>query len=299
MEAGRPGRRLQGETRVLATFVIGLREGIEAALIIGIIAAFLRRNGRSDLLRPVAAGVAVAVGICLAVAVGLQLLSASLEVGQQEALEVIVGIAAIGMVSYMLVWMRRNASAMKGRLEGATAQALAQGTAGALVAMAFLAVLREGFETAVFLLAAFNAAESPLGAGGGALLGILVAVGVGGAIYRGGARLDLRRFFRLTALVLVLVAAGLVASSIHAAQEVGWLTLGGQPVANLDLLADPNTPLAAMLTGVLGVRAEPTLAEALGWLVYLVPMAAYVLRPSRPGRPLEPPVSRVSAGTPA
>ncbi len=270
---------------MLATFVIGLREGIEAALIIGIIAAFLRRSGRTGALRMVGAGVAAAVAICLAVAVGLQVLSASLQPGQQEALEVIVGFGAILMVTYMIVWMRRNARAMKGHLEGATASALAEGTAWALVTMAFLAVLREGFETAVFLLAAFNASGSPVAAGGGATLGILVAVVIGYGIYRGGVRLNLGRFFRITGFVLVLVAAGLVASSIHAAHEVGWVTFGQDVVGNLGVLAEPDTLQAALLTGVLGIRPEPTLAEAAGWLLYLVPMALFVAWPTRPARP--------------
>ncbi len=270
---------------MLATFVIGLREGIEAALIVGIIAAFLRRNGRTEVLRLVAAGVAIAVAICLAVAVALQWLSAELPEQQQEALEVIVGTVAIAMVTYMVIWMRRNSRRIKGRLEGATAQALAEGTAWALVTMAFLAVLREGFETAVFLLAAFDASESALAAGIGAVLGIVAAIGIGLGIYRGGVRLDLARFFRLTGVVLVLVAAGLVASSIHAASEAGWITVGQQAVASLGVLAQPDTLQSALLTGVLGIRPEPTLVEVAGWLLYLVPMLAFVLVPASRQRP--------------
>jgi high-affinity iron transporter len=218
---------------VLETFVIGLREGLEGALIVGIVAAFLRQQGRTDALRLMWAGVAIAIAICLAVAVALQLWSASLPEAQQDGLETVVGAAAVVMVTYMIVWMRRHARGMKRDLEDAAATALAAGTAWALIGMAVFAVLREGFETAVFLLAAFNASGSALAAGIGALLGVGVAAGIGYGIYRGGVRLNLARFFRLTGLVLVLVAAGLVATSFHTAHEAGWISAGQVQVVDL------------------------------------------------------------------
>jgi len=277
---------------VLATFVIGLREGLEAALIVGIVAAFLRQRGRSDALRLVWLGIAIAVAICVAVAVGLQLLSAELPQAQQEGLETVVGAAAVVMVSYMVIWMRRHARDLKGQLEGATASALAEGTAWALVMMAFLAVLREGFETAVFLLAAFQASVDPMLAGLGALVGILVACAVGYGIYRGGVRLNLGRFFRLTGLVLVLVAAGLVATALHTAHEAGWLNAGQQPVMDLSWLVQPGSIQEALLTGVLGIRQQPVVAEVLGYLLYLIPVGLYV------GWPQRRPSPRPSAGGP-
>jgi high-affinity iron transporter len=164
---------------VLATFVIGLREGLEAALIVGIIAAFLRPRGHAALLARVWYGVGLAIVLCLGVGVGLQVLSANLPQQQQEGLETIVGFAAVAMLSYMILWMRQHARAMKEQLEAATAHALATGSAWALVAMAFLAVLREGLETAVFLLATFQASENAGLASLGAFLGVIVAAGVG------------------------------------------------------------------------------------------------------------------------
>ena len=272
---------------MLATFVIGLREGLEAALIVGIVAAFLRQRGRADALRLVWIGVAVAIAICLAVAAGLQIVSANLPQAQQEGLETIVGLVAVGMVTYMVVWMRRHARSLKRNLEDAASSALAEGTAWALVAMAFLAVMREGLETAVFLLAAFNASGSPLAAGFGATLGIVVAVGIGYGIYRGGVRLDLARFFRLTGLVLVLVAAGLVATALHTAHEAGWLDVGQAQLVDLSAVMTPGSIQAALLTGVLGMQPRPTVIETLGWLIYLVPMALYVAWPQvRPSRPV-------------
>ena len=150
---------------MLATFVIGLREGLEAALIVGIVAAFLRQRGRSDALRLVWIGVILAVGACALVAVGLQVFSASLPQAQQELLETVVASVAVAMVTYMVVWMRRNSRGLRHDLEAAATSALASGTAWALITMAVLAVLREGFETAVFLLAAFTASGSPIAAG--------------------------------------------------------------------------------------------------------------------------------------
>ena len=137
-------RRARGEI-VLETFVIGLREGLEGALIVGIVAAFLRQRGRPDAVRLMWAGVAIAIAICLAAAVALQVWSASLPEAQQDGLETMVGAAAVVMVTYMIVWMRRHARGMKRDLEDAAATALAVGTAWALIGMAVFAVLREGF----------------------------------------------------------------------------------------------------------------------------------------------------------
>src|SRR6195952_1679793 len=211
---------------MLPTFVIGLREGLEASLIVGIVAAVLRQRGRLDLLRWVFAGVALAVLLCVGVGVALDVVSKDLPQRQQEGLETVVGALAVVMVTYMVIWMRRHSRDLKGQLEGAAAEALAAGSGFALVAMAFLAVMREGFETAVFLLATFNESASGASAWIGAILGILVAVGLGYAIFRGGVRLNLSKFFRATGVVLVLVAAGLVVNAVHTAHEAGWLNVG-------------------------------------------------------------------------
>jgi high-affinity iron transporter len=228
------------------------------------------------------AGVAVAVAICLAVAIGLQVLAANLPEGGQETLETIIGLVAVATVTYMVVWMRRHARVMRRDLESAAASALVEGTAWALVAMAFLAVLREGFETSVFLLAAFQNSASALSAGIGAVAGILVAAGIGWAIFRGGVRINLGRFFRLTGLVLVLVAAGLVASVLHSAAEIGWISFGQERALDLSWLVQPGTIWEALVSGVLGLRAEPATIEVIGWLAYLVPVALFVGWPARP-----------------
>jgi len=269
---------------MLPTFVIGLREGLEAALIVGIVAAFLRQRGRLDALRWVWAGVAAAVVICVAVGVGLQIASAGLPQKQQEGLETVVGAAAVLMVTYMAIWMRRHARDLKGQLEGAAESALVQGSAWALVFMAFFAVLREGFETAVFLLAAFQASDTPAMAGSGALIGVVAAAALGYGIYRGGVHINLSRFFYATGLVLVVVAAGLVMTAFHTAHEAGWVNFGQGQVMDLSWLVQPGTVLSSVLTGVLGIQPKPVTIEVIGWLAYLVPLVIYLTWPSRKTR---------------
>lgn len=266
---------------MLPTFVIALREGVEASLIVGIVAAFLGQQGRRDALRWVWIGVGLAVALCLAVGIGLRVLGENLPQAQQEGLETIIALIAVGMVTYMIVWMRQHARAIKRMLEGEVAEALAQGSVLALVAMAFFAVLREGFETAVFLLAVFESASDPAAASLGAILGLLVAVVLGFLLYKGGVRINLGRFFRVTGAVLALVAAGLVASALHAAHEATWFNLLQDKALDLSWLVAPGSVLAALLTGMLGLRPEPTVGEALGWLLYLVPVGLYVLWPDR------------------
>jgi high-affinity iron transporter len=266
---------------VLPTFVIGLREGLEAALIVGIIAAFLGQEGRRDALRQVWIGTAAAVVICIGIGVGLQLVSQDLPQRQQEGLETVVGAFAVAMVTYMIIFMRRHARDLKGDLEGAAASALASGSTRALVLMAFLAVLREGFETAVFLLATFHASGDATASWLGAVIGILLAVAIGYGIYRGGVRLNLARFFRVTGLVLVVVAAGLVMTAFRTANEAGWLTVGQVQAFDLSWLVRPGTPLSSLLTGVLGIQPYPVWIEVIAWLAYLVPMIVIVAWPAR------------------
>ena len=237
---------------MLATLVIGLREGLEASLIVGIIAAFLKQSNRPDALRAVWAGVGAAVAVCLAVGVGLHAVSSGLPQRQQEMLECVVAAIAVAMITYMVLWMRAHSRGLKADLQNAAGSALARGSAAALVVMAFLAVIREGFETAVFLLAAFQSTVSPVQAAIGVMLGIAIAVGLGYLIYRGGVRLNLSRFFRITGVVLVLVAAGLVMSTLRAAYEAGWLTVGQQTAVDLTAVSRPGSVQESLLTATAG-----------------------------------------------
>ena len=266
---------------MLPTFVIGLREGMEAALIVGIVAAFLGQQGRSDALRQVWTGVTIAVAICVAIGVALQIISQNLPQQQQEGLETVVGAIAVVMVTYMVLWMRRHSRNLKGDLEAAAGSALAQGSTKALVAMAFLAVLREGFETVVFLLATFHASGNATLSWVGALLGILLAVVLGYMIYKGGVRINLSRFFRITGIVLVVIAAGLVMTAVHTANEAGWLNFGQNQAFDLSWLVRPGTPLESFVTGVLGIQPYPVWIEVIAYLAYLVPMLVVMSWPQR------------------
>jgi len=264
---------------VLATLVIGLREGLEAALIVGIIAAFLKRNGAS--LKPMWIGVATALALSIAVGFGLQAVEASLPQSGQEAMEAVIGAVAVVFVTTMIVWMRKHARGMKKELEREAAAALGSGTTWAMAGMAFLAVLKEGFETSVFLLATFQASTSAAAAALGAVIGIAAAVVIGIGLYTGGVRLNLSRFFTITGVFLVFVAAGLVISTLRSAHEAGWITIGQQSTLDLSWLAPAGSLQAALVTGVLGIPADPRVIEVLGWVLYVVPVLAFSLWPQR------------------
>src|SRR6478752_7116386 len=286
---------------MIPTFVITLREGVEASLIIGIIAAFLVKEGRRDAMRQMWLGIGIAVLLCLGVAVLLEVIGQDLPQKQQEGLETVIGLIAVSAVTYMIVWMRRHARGIKATLEGDAASALATGSTFALVGMAFLAVLREGFETSVFLLAAFQDSTDTTAAGAGAVIGLVAAIAIGVGIYRGGVRINLARFFRVTGLVLVFVAAGLLATSLHTAHEAGWFNdLQGHAV-DLTWLVQPGTISGSLLTGMLGLQPSPTVGEALVYVLYAVPMAMYVLWPDRlrPPRRARPRTRTAPAQSPA
>ena len=264
---------------MIPTFVITLREGVEASLIVGIIAAFLVKEGRRDALRQMWVGVGIAVVLCAIVGVGLDLLGEELPQKQQEGLESIVGVIAVAMITYMIIWMSRHSRGIKAELEGEAASALARGSTMALVAMAFLAVLREGFETSVFLLAAFQDSTDTTAAGLGAVLGLVGALLIGLALYRGGVRINLSRFFRVTGVILVFVAAGLLATAAHTAHEAGWINSFQSQAIDLTWLVQPGTISGSLLTGMLGLQPSPTEVEVVVYLAYAIPMVLFVVWP--------------------
>jgi high-affinity iron transporter len=264
----------------IGTFLIGLREGLEATLIVSIVAAFLKRNGQT--IRPMFAGVAVAVLLSVLTGVGLDLLSTNLPQAPQEMMETVINAIAVVFVTSMIIWMNRNAARLKGDLEREAQQALNRGGAFAMAAMAFLAVLKEGFETSVFLLAA---AETSHGnrwfATLGGALGIGVSIALGVALYFGGLKLNLGRFFRVTGVFLVLIAAGLVTGALRTAHGAGWVNVGQQQVLDLSAWIPGRSVLGAIVTGVFGIPVDPRLIEVLGWLLYAVPVLVAFLWPAR------------------
>ncbi|AJY45384.1 iron uptake transporter permease EfeU [Martelella endophytica] len=268
---------------MLATFIIGLREGLEAALIVGIIAAFLKNNGKS--LAGMWIGVVLAVLLSIAVGVGLSLVERALPQAAQEGMEAVIGAIAIIFVTGMIFWMNAHARDMKRQIEAETEEALGRSGTFALAGMAFLAVLKEGFETSVFLLATFSAAQSAGYAAAGAVIGLAASVIVGWGIYAGGIRFNLSKFFQFTGAFLILVAAGLVVTSLRTAHEAGWLNAGQETTVSLAWLVAPGTIRSALITGVLGIPADPRLVEVVGWFAYLVPVSLLVYWPRshRPG----------------
>lgn len=272
---------------MLTTFVIGLREGLEAALVVSIIAAFLTRRGERSLLRPLWMGVGAAVVVSGLVAVGLSAAGRSLPFREREIMEGSLALIAVGGVTYMIVWMRANSHRLKVEIEERASTAVASGSALAFAAMAFVAVVREGLETAVFLLATLTGSRTPALGVGGALAGIAVAVALGYGLYRGGVRVNLARFFSLSGVVLVFVAAGVVALAVHSFAEAGVVTVLQRPAVDLSALIAPGTVRASLITGFLGLQPVPTVAELAAWGLYLLPMLVFTLVPAR-SRAVEP-----------
>ena len=256
---------------MIPTYFLMLREGLEAALIVGIIAAYLARIERRDMLPTVAGGVAAAVGLSVVVGIVVVATVGRLPVVVQETLEGLAGFAAVAVLTWMLFWMRRQGRAMKGELEQGVDAALGAGGAMALVALAFVAVAREGLETVLFLLALLTSSGAGADALVGGLLGLATAIGVGLAIFVGGARVNLRQFFTITGVVLIFVAAGLVAFAVGALGEAGLIVNNGIAY-NLNGVLPDSTPLGNVLRGLFGYRSQPTPLEVAAYLLYLIPV---------------------------
>lgn len=276
---------------MLATFIIGLREGLEAALIVGIIAAFLRKNGKC--LFAMWVGVVLALVLSVIVGIALEMTERALPQASQEGMESVIGAVAVFFVTGMIMWMNTHAHNMKKELESDAAEAISQSSAWALASMAFLAVLKEGFETSVFLLATFSVAKSAMWAAVGAVTGLIVAVIIGCGLYFGGIRINLSRFFRFTGLFLILVAGGLIITSLQTAHEAGWLNIGQQRIADLSWLVPPGTVRSALITGVLGIPADPNQIQTVAWLLYIGMVSVMVYWPAH-RRPAPEKAARLS-----
>lgn len=264
----------------VGVFLVGLREGLEATLIVSIAAAFLKRNGHST--RVMFAGVALAALICIGVGIGLHVLSKGLPEAQQQMMESVIGVFAVVFVTSMIIWMKGNTGRLQGELEHEAEQAVSRGGSVALAVMAFLAVLKEGFELSVFLLAAAqNSHSSRWSAVLGGSAGIAVAIALGVALYYGGLKINLDRFFRVTGAFLVLVAAGLVLDVLRTAHEAGWLNIGQQQVLDLSSWLPENSVQGALIGGLFLIPDDPRLIEVLGWLVYAVPVLVFFAWPAR------------------
>ena len=272
---------------MLVAFLIMLREGIEASLIVGIIASYLAQTGRREYLGSVWIGVAVAAALCLALGIVIDRTSADFPQKDQELFESVVALVAAVILTSMVFWMKSAARSIKAQLHDKVDASLTAGRGGAfaLVLMAFFAVGREGLESVFFLLATFEQSVG-IGVPIGALLGLATAVGIGFLIYYGGVRLDLRKFFRVTGVFIIIVAAGLLAGGLRALHEAGVWNGLQQVVADWSGPLPKDSALGTVLAGMFGYNDTPTLGEVLIYFAYLIPALILFFMPARATAPV-------------
>ena len=272
----------------LIALLIMLREGLEAALIVGIVAGFLKQAGKTHLMPKVWGGVALAVALCFGVGFVLLKTVGEIPQKQQELVGGIIGLIAVAMLSWMILWMNKAAKSMRQELHSSMQAALAKSASGwFLVSMAFLAVLREGLESVFFLFAVFTQRGALSNMSLGAVAGLAVAVVIGFLIYQGSIRINLSKFFRITGVFLIFVAAGLFAGSFRALHEGGVWNLWQQRLYEYSSafdwskVLDEDSPLGVMLGGFFGYVHQPTVSDAVLYFAYLLPVLAWFLLGSR------------------
>ncbi|WP_405737710.1 FTR1 family protein [Streptomyces sp. NBC_00028] len=264
---------------MFSNYLIGLREGLEASLVVCILIAYLVKTGRKDALKPIWIGIGVAVALALGFGCALEFGSQELTFEAQEALGGSLSIIAVGLVTWMVFWMRRTARHLRSELHGKLDAALQMGT-GALVATAFLAVGREGLETSLFVWTSVRAAgdgtpRPVIGAG----LGIATAVVLGWLFYRGALKINLAKFFTWTGGMLVVVAAGVLAYGFHDLQEARFLPGERSLAFDISDTIPPDSWYGTLLKGVFNFQPNPTVLQVTVWLLYLIPTLALFLAP--------------------
>lgn len=279
------------------SFLITLREGLEAGLIVAIILAYLKSTNQRPHFRTVLIASLAAVAVALAVGASIFAVAGEFEGKSEEVFEGLTMLAAVGVLSWMIVWMKRQAAGIKKSLEREIAEAVGVGSVVALALIPFSAILREGLETAVFLFAATRT-STPLESTVGASAGILVAIGLTWGLYSGGYRLNLRVFFNVTGVLLILFAAGLLAHGIHELQEVHWLPVYKEHVWNINNILNDGHGVGLWLRALFGYNANPSLLEVIAYPTYLVVALAYfvAIRPAVPAA-APPPARSVSRGS--
>jgi len=264
---------------VLSSFLITLREGLEAALIIGIILAYLARTGNRQGFKPVWLGVSLAVVGSLIAGASIYLLAGEFSGRAEEVFEGLAMFLAVGVLTWMIFWMRKQAVNIKVHLHAQIQSVLTSGSSLGLVAIAFVVVVREGIETVFFLFAATRVAESPVLFTAGGFLGLVIAIGIGYSIYKGTSRLNLRAFFNVTSLVLIIFAAGLLAHGIHEFNEAGIIPPVVEHVWDINHVLPEKSTLGRFLTAITGYNANPSLVEVVAYFVYLVSVLGGYFRP--------------------
>jgi high-affinity iron transporter len=280
---------------MLANYLIGLREGLEASLVVGILIAYLVKTNRRDLLPPLWAGVAAAAGVSIAFGALLTFGPSGLSFEAQEAIGGILSIVAVVLVTWMIFWMARTARFMRAELQSKLDGAIAAG-AGAVFVVALLAVGREGLETALFLWANAQTTQTTAGPLLGALLGLLTSFAIAWAFFRGAIKLNLRVFFAWTGLILIVIAAGVLAYGVHDLQEAGILPGIDNLAFDVSATIPPASILGTLLKGVFNLSPAMTVLEVVVWIAYIVPVTFLFVRlvwfSSPPPTAVAPPADR-------
>ncbi|MGL5857200.1 MAG: iron uptake transporter permease EfeU [Angustibacter sp.] len=282
---------------MIANFLIGLREGLEAALVVAILAAYLVRTNRARQVRWLWAGVVSAIVASIGVGAVLTFTSRDMTFTQQEAFGGFASIVAVCLVTWMVFWMRRAARGIAQELRGRADRALSTGgdrNAGgrALAVVGFVAVGREGLETALFLWSATRASGTTTAPLLGAALGLATATAIGWLFYRGALRLNLTRFFRWSGVALIIVAGGVLAYGVHDLQEATILPGLGQLAFDVSGAVPPDSWYGVLLKGTVGFTPVTTWLQAVAWLAYVPVILALFLRPARAAEGTEPDTSQ-------
>lgn len=265
---------------MLSSLLITLREGLEAALIIGIILAYLARSDNRQAFRYVWTGTALAVLVSLIAGGAIYFLAGEFSGQAEEIFEGIAMFLAAGVLTWMIFWMRRQAVDIKAHLHAQIHSVLTSGSSMGLVLMAFVVVVREGIETVLFLFAATRVAESPAAFTAGGFLGLLLAVIIGYSIYKGTSRLNLRTFFNVTSVVLIMFAAGLLAHGIHEFYEAGIIAPVIEHLWDINHILPEKSTFGRFLTAITGYNGNPSLVEVVAYIVYLAAALGLYFRPA-------------------
>ncbi|MFC4591504.1 iron uptake transporter permease EfeU [Sphaerisporangium corydalis] len=281
---------------MFASYLIGLREGLEATLVVSILVAFLVKSDRRERLPLVWAGVVAAVALSVGFGALLTFTAAHLDSRQHEFFDAIASIAATVFVTFMIFWMRTAARRMSGDLRAKLSEALNLG-ATAVVVMAFLAVAREGLETALLFFAAAQGATTSATPLIGISLGLVTAVALGWALYASALRINLGKFFTWTGLLLILVAAGIFKYGVHDLIEAGVVDVLTAPAFDLTGVLPPDAWYTTLLSGILNFTPQPSILETIAWVAYLVPVLTLFLLPSSKGPGAAPASTSATAAT--
>jgi len=265
---------------VVTGLLTGLREGVEAALIVGIILAYLSQTGNRRHFGKIWTGTAAAVAVSLVIGVVLLITVGGFEEPYEQLFEAGAMVLAAAVLTWMLFWMRRQARMVKGELQAAVDRVLTEGSAWGLAVLAFTAVIREGVETSLFLVGQVTAAEEGgLGVLLGALIGLAIAVAIGWLIYTGARRINYGAFFKLTGIALIFIAAGLLSHAVHELVEVNWITFGTQTAFDISAVLPHDAGIGLFLRALLGYTSTPEVITLAAYLLYLVPVLWLYLRP--------------------